>query len=204
MGFLNSSCSFTRFSLVDPVPGELWSQIPDLLKKACIIDIDELPEMQSKGWVCFDDYLDTEWVTAPPHKGTYLAFSMRIDTRRIPAGVIKKHLTIALKKEKLANLAQGKKYISKDRKKEIKEQVTLRLRQRFLPVPAEFNVIWNTVSNEIWLASVQNSVIEMFMQLFMDTFNLHIQQLTPSALAVSLLGDDKMDAISLIQPTDFN
>ena len=204
MGFLNASCSFTRFALLDPVPSELWSQIPDLLKQAAIIDIDELPEMQSKGWVCFDDYLDTQWVTAPPQKGTYLAFSLRIDTRRIPAGVLKKHIAIALKKEKLANLAQGKKYISKERKKELKEQVTLRLRQRFLPVPAEFNVIWNTVSNEIWLASTQSSVIEIFSQFFTDTFNLHIQQMTPSSLAVSLLGEDKMDEISLIEPTAFN
>ncbi len=204
MGFLNASCSFTRFALLDPVPSELWSQIPDLLKQAAIIDIDELPEMQSKGWVCFDDYLDTQWVTAPPQKGAYLAFSLRIDTRRIPAGVLKKHIAIALKKEKLANLAQGKKYISKERKKELKEQVTLRLRQRFLPVPAEFNVIWNTVSNEIWLASTQSSVIEIFSQFFTDTFNLHIQQMTPSSLAVSLLGEDKMDEISLIEPTAFN
>ncbi|MDO5537761.1 MAG: hypothetical protein Q4F72_09575, partial [Desulfovibrionaceae bacterium] len=91
MGFLNASCSFTRFTLVDPVPEELWSEIPDKLRNAAIIDIDELPEMQSKGWTCFDDYLDTQWVTAPPQKGAYMTFSLRIDTRRIPAGVIRKH-----------------------------------------------------------------------------------------------------------------
>ena len=188
MGFLNASSSFTRFSIVDPVPEQLWADIPDLLKKGALLDIDELPEMEAKGWTCFDDYLDTQWVTASPHKGEYLAFTLRIDTRRIPAGVIRKHVTLALKKEKLANLAQGKTYISKERKKEIKEQVTLRLRQRFLPVPAEINVVWSIRKNEVWLASVQNKVIELFMQLFLDTFQLHLQQLTPSALAIQLMG----------------
>ena len=195
MGFLNASSSFTRFSIVDPVPEQLWADIPDLLKKGALLDIDELPEMEAKGWTCFDDYLDTQWVTASPHKGEYLAFTLRIDTRRIPAGVIRKHVTLALKKEKLANLAQGKTYISKERKKEIKEQVTLRLRQRFLPVPAEIN--------EVWLASVQNKVIELFMQLFLDTFQLHLQQLTPSALAIQLMGEGQVETIDRIEATVF-
>ena len=195
MGFLNASSSFTRFSIVDPVPEQLWADIPDLLKKGALLDIDELPEMEAKGWTCFDDYLDTQWVTASPHKGEYLAFTLRIDTRRIPAGVIRKHVTLALKKEKLANLAQ--------RKKEIKEQVTLRLRQRFLPVPAEINVVWSIRKNEVWLASVQNKVIELFMQLFLDTFQLHLQQLTPSALAIQLMGEGQVETIDRIEATVF-
>lgn len=203
MGFLNASSSFTRFSIVDPVPEQLWADIPDLLKKGALLDIDELPEMEAKGWTCFDDYLDTQWVTASPHKGEYLAFTLRIDTRRIPAGVIRKHVTLALKKEKLANLAQGKTYISKERKKEIKEQVTLRVRQRFLPVPAEINVVWSIRKNEVWLASVQNKVIELFMQLFLDTFQLHLQQLTPSALAIQLMGEGQVETIDRIEATVF-
>ena len=203
MGFLNASSSFTRFSIVDPVPEQLWADIPDLLKKGALLDIDELPEMEAKGWTCFDDYLDTQWVTASPHKGEYLAFTLRIDTRRIPAGVIRKHVTLALKKEKLANLAQGKTYISKERKKEIKEQVTLRLRQRFLPVPAEINVVWSIRKNEVWLASVQNKVIELFMQLFLDTFQLHLQQLAPSALAIQLMGEGQVETIDRIEATVF-
>lgn len=203
MGFLSASCSFTRFGIVDPVPAELWSEIPDLLRKGALLDIDDLPEMQATGWVCFDDYLDAAWVTAPPHKGSYYAFSLRIDTRRIPAGVVRKHLTLALRKEKLAGQAAGKKYISKERKKEIKEQILLRLRQRFLPVPAEINVIWNSVSNEVWLASTQKKVIDCFAGLFLDTFGLHLQQLTPSALATAILGDDVLDSIDRVTATDF-
>ena len=203
MGFLNASCSFTRFSIVDPVPDELWGDIPDLLRKGALLDIDELPEMQATGWVCFEDYLDTKWVTAPPHKGAYMAFSLRIDTRRIPAGVIRKHVTLAIKKEKEALQQQGKTYVSKERRKEIKEQVILKLRMRFLPVPAEINVVWNTQTNEVWLASTQTKVIELFMQLFLDTFQLHLQQLTPSALAVNLLGEGVVDSINRIEATVF-
>ena len=204
MGFLNSSCSFTRFAIVDPVPADLWASVPDLLKKGAILDIDDLPELQADGWVCFDDYLDTEWVTAPPQKGGYLAFSLRLDIRRIPAGVVRKHLDKALKQEKEENARSGKKFISRERKKELKEQVVLKLRSRFLPVPGEFNVLWNTSSNEIWFASTQTKVKELFTTKFLNTFNLHLRELTPSALALQMLGDDKADDINMLEPTQFS
>ena len=189
MGFLASSCSFTRFRVIDPVPDGLWAEIPQLLKNGAFLDIDETTESQADGWVSFDDYLDTTWQAGPPQKGAYIAFSLRVDTRRIPAGVARKHLMLALKREKAENEKNGKKFISRERRKELKEQVQLSLRRRFLPVPGEFNVIWNTANNEIWFASTQEKVIELFVQRFLATFELHIEQLTPSALALSMLGD---------------
>ena len=195
MGFLGSSCSFTRFRVIDPVPDELWAEIPQLLKKGAILDIDETTDSQADGWVSFDDYLDTTWQAGPPQKGAYMAFSLRLDIRRIPAGVVRKYLDLALKREKAENEKNGKKFISRERRKELKEQVQLSLRRRFLPVPGEFNVIWNTANNEIWFASTQEKMIELFVQRFLDTFKLHIEQLTPPDLALSILGKDAEEAV---------
>ena len=189
MGFIASSCSFTRFRVIDPVPDGLWAEIPQLLKKGAFLDIDESAESQADGWVSFDDYLDTTWQAGPPQKGAYIAFSLRVDTRRIPSGVLRKHLALALKREKAENEKNGKKFISRERRKELKEQVQLSLRRRFLPVPGEFNVIWNTANNEIWFASTQTKMLELFVQRFLATFKLHIEQLTPPDLALSMLGD---------------
>ena len=195
MGFLASSCSFTRFRVIDPVPDGLWAEIPQLLKNGAFLDIDETAESQADGWVSFDDYLDTTWQAGPPQIGAYIAFSLRVDTRRIPAGVVRKHLVLALKREKAENEKNGKKFISRERRKELKEQVQMALRRRFLPVPGEFNVIWNTANNEIWFASTQEKVIELFAQRFLDTFKLHIEQLTPPDLALSMLGKESEGAI---------
>lgn len=203
MGFCNASCSFTRFRIIDPIPSELWTQIPDKLRQFSFRDIDDLPEMQAHGWVCFEDMLDSEWRTAPPHKGAYLLFSLRLDTRRIPAAVIKKHLTLALKAEKEKMQEQGKKFISRERKKELKEQVLLRLRQRFLPIPAEFNVIWATDRNEVWFASTQGKMIDLFMEAFLNSFELHLEQLTPYSLAETLLDEAAMSRLDRIEATQF-
>ena len=80
----------------------------------------------------------------------------------------------------------------------------LSLRRRFLPVPGEFNVIWNTANNEIWFASTQTKMLELFVQRFLATFKLHIEQLTPSALALSMLGDTAEADISGVEPTQFS
>ena len=204
MGFLASSCSFTRFRVIDPVPDGLWAEIPQLLKKGAILDIDETTDSQADGWVSFDDYLDTTWQAGPPQKGAYMAFSLRLDIRRIPAGVVRKYLDLALKREKAENEKNGKKFISRERRKELKEQVQLSLRRRFLPVPGEFNVIWNTANNEIWFASTQTKMLELFVQRFLATFKLHIEQLTPPALALSMLGDAAEADISSVEPTQFS
>lgn len=203
MGFLSSSCSFTRFRVIDPVPDELWAEIPQLLKNGAFLDIDETAESQADGWVSFDDYMDTTWQAGPPQIGAYIAFSLRVDTRRIPAGVLRKHLVLALKREKAENEKNGKKFISRERRKELKELVQISLRRRFLPVPGEFNVIWNTANNEIWFASTQEKMIELFAQRFLDTFKLHIEQLTPPALALSMLGKEAEEAIHDADSVDY-
>ncbi len=203
MSFLKSSTSFTRFRIVDELPAELWATVPDKLRQYAFQDIDEIPEERSFGWVNFDDMLDTSWRISPPEKAEYLTFSLRLDTRRIPPAVLKKHTRIALQEEERRIKEQGKKFVARERKKEIAEQVKLRLRSRFLPIPAEFQVVWNTQTSRIYLASTQGKVIELFQEQFTRTFDLHIEQLLPYGLALSLLGDDISARLDEVEATRF-
>ena len=204
MGIIvSSSISMTRFRVIDPITHDLWTQIPDRLRQFAFQEIDDLPELQAYGWTCLEDMLDTEWRTAPPHKGAYLLFSLRLDTRRIPPAIIKKQLSLAMKAEKEKLEAQGKKFISRERKKELKEQVLLRLRQRFLPTPAEFNVVWEPDRNEVWFASTQGKMIDLFMEAFLNSFELHLEQIEPYSLAEGLLDDVEMGKLDSSESTRF-
>lgn len=203
MSFLNASTSFTRFRILDPVPAALWPTIPDKLRQFSFKDIDATSEERAHGWVCFDDMLDSQWRTAPPEKGEYLTFSLRLDTRRIPAAVIKKYTALSLRDEEERNKQQGKKFISRERKKELKEQVKLRLLSRFLPIPAEFNVVWATMSNMVYFASTQSKMCDMFMEYFTLTFDLHLEALTPYQLAASVLDEAAMTRLDVLEPTQF-
>lgn len=116
MGILSASCSFTRFKITEPVPKELWMEIPAKLRQFAFQDIDDIAEERAWGWTSFEDMLDMQWRSAPPEKGAYLAFALRLDTRRIPPAVLKKYVTIALREEEARIKEQGKKFIARDRK----------------------------------------------------------------------------------------
>ncbi len=203
MSFLKPGTSFTRFKITEDVPKDLWAAIPDKLRQYAFKDIDDIPEERSWGWVNFDDMLDTEWKVSVPQKGAYLTFTLRQDTRRVPPAVIKKHLALELKKEEARNRERGKSYVARERKKELKEQVLLRLKQRFLPIPAEFQVVWNTDTNMLYLASTQSKILELFQDYFTLSFNLQIDQLKPYSLALSLLDSAQADRLDLLEATSF-
>ncbi|MDL2209199.1 recombination-associated protein RdgC [Desulfovibrio sp. OttesenSCG-928-O18] len=203
MAFLKSSSSFTRFRITEAVPASLWGEVNDRLKQYAFRDIDETSDERSLGWTSFEDMLDTDWREAPPQKGAYIAFSLRLDTRRVPPAVLKKHTALAMKAEEARNREQGKKYISRERKKELREMVQAKLMQRCLPIPAEFNVVWNTADNMIFFASTQPKMIEAFQEHFTKTFNLDLDQLTPYGLAAKILGEDGLSRLDRLEPTRF-
>lgn len=203
MGFSSASCTFTRFRIADPVPSELWPQIPDKLRQFSFHDIDDIPEERAWGWTNFDDMLDTSWRMSPPEKGAYLAFALRLDTRRIPPAVLKKHILVAVREEEARIREQGKKFISRERRNELRDQVRLRLMGRFLPIPAVFEVIWSLDSNAVWLASSQSKLIDLFMNHFTLSFDLHLEPLTPYALAATMLDEAALAGLDGLEPTRF-
>ncbi len=204
MTFLRTSSSFTRFNIINNVPNDIYTNVLDKLKQFAIVDIDETTEERSVGWTNFDDFLDVFWEKSLPQKGNYISFSLRLDTRRIPPAVQKKYVTLALRQEEARIQEQGKKFIPKDRKKEIVEQVKLRLMARFLPIPAEFQVIWDMNKNIVYLGSTQRKIIELFVDLFGRTFELGLEQILPYTLAYSLLGEGSEDRLNNITSTTFS
>lgn len=204
MSFLKSSTSFTRFRVLDDVKPEIYDSIEDVLRKYAMIDIDDTADERGYGWTNFDDMLDLDFATSSPRKSEFIVFAFRVDTRRVAPAIIKKHVTIALRQEEAKMAELGKKYISKDRKKEIIEQVKLRLRARTLPIPAVFEVIWDYSHKTIYFASVQRKVIDMFTEYFVRSFDVHIEQVLPYSLAQNILGSGCEDKLDELEPTTFN
>lgn len=204
MGFLSTSVGMTRYRIVEEdIPSSLWVEIDERLRGHAFRDIDASAEERSFGWVSFENMLDADFVSAPPEKGQYLAFVLRLDTRRIPPAVVKKHLTIAMNEARQGMQEQGKKFMTKEQKLEIRDQVVLRLRARTLPIPACFDVLWDTMTNNVYLASVQPKLLELFEELFTHTFGLHLEPLTPYFLARQYLEDTQWSALDDLQPTIF-
>ncbi len=203
MSFLKSTTSFTRFIVLDEVSKDVLYNIPELLKQYAFKDIDNITLERALGWTSFDDLLDTQWERSIPEKADYICFSLRLDTRRIPPAVFKKYVRLALMEEEKKILEVGKKFVPKDRKAEIKEQVRLQLLSRFLPIPAEFQAIWLVEKQRVYFASTQAKVIESFMEHFILTFGVHLEQITSYPLAIELLGEEVGVKLDSIQETHF-
>lgn len=155
-----------------------FSPSTDNLLKAAFISIDDTADVMSRGFVNIDDYLDNKFAKSPPQKGRFIAFSLRIDTRRVPGPVIAKHFQTALEQEKADT---GKKFITKNRKTEIKDQIRLRLLARAEPIPAVHDVVVDPVSCTVYLCSASKSVKEAFEDTWSLFFNDTLIEQTPAA-----------------------
>ena len=203
MPILSSSLGLTRYRVVEAIPDSLWREAPKRLKDNAFRDIDATTDERSFGWCNIDNMLDMDWAESPPEKGHYLCFALRLDTRRIPPAVFKKHCMIALAGELEQAKAEGKAFISKDRRREIREQVMLRLRARSLPVPAVFDAVWSMRTGRILLASTNAKAKALFEDHFNLTFGLNLEPLTPFFLAMDMLGEAATPRLETLEPSNF-
>ncbi|MDO9083993.1 MAG: hypothetical protein Q7U56_12005 [Humidesulfovibrio sp.] len=204
MAILSASLGLTRYRVVDAIPDSLWREAPKRLKDNPFRDIDATTDERSWGWCNIYNMLDPDWRDSPPEKGHYLCFALRLDTRRIPPAVFKKHCLIALAAELETAKAEGRSFLSKERRREIRELVMLRLRARSLPVPAVFDAVWNMQTGRILFASTNAKAKTLFEDHFSLTFGLNLEPLTPFFLAASLLGGEAaVPRLEALEPSNF-
>ena len=203
MGLLSAGSTLTRLKVINSVSAEILRGVPDALAKNCFKDIDQTTDERSYGWVCFDNFLDSAWKTAPPEKAEFLAFALRLDTRRIAPAIFRKHFMIAMEKEQAEKDGENRKYISKNRKYEIREQVKFRLMSKTLPVPAVFDVSWNIHDNIIYFGSIRDKIVDMFMDHFKKSFGLDLERLTPYCLARGFVNPGLLHKLESAESVDF-
>lgn len=203
MAILSTSVSLTRYRVVEDIPDALLRTVPERLKRYAFQDIDHTADERSFGWVNIDHMLDTAWRLSPPEKASYMAFALRLETRRISPAVYKKHMLVSLEAEMEKSREEGKDFVSRERKKELKEQVRLKLLARTLPVPALFEVVWNPRDNRLYFGSTNAKSRELFEDLFSQTFELTLEPLTPFFLAMAMLGEGAAQNLEKLEPTVF-
>jgi hypothetical protein len=203
LAILSTSVALTRYRVVEEADAALLRSVPERLVKHAFQDIDHTADERSFGWVNIDHMLDTRWRRSPPEKAAYLAFALRLETRRIAPAVLKKHLLMAMEAELERAKEGGKDFVGRERKKEVKEQVKLKLMARSLPVPALFEVVWNPAANRVWFGSTNAKARELFEDYFSETFELTLEPQTPFFLAMDILGEKAAQELEKLEPTVF-
>ena len=167
-GILSTTTDLTVYMIDNPA-----AVTAEKLKRHAFRPIDELKtEELAMGWTSIDAMLDTAWESAPPEKGEWLCFALRVDKRTIPGAVFKKHYAEAIKEEEAALASGEQKFISRKRKAELKEQIKLRLLPAVEPAPAIVDVAMNMHSGLLLVASSAKSLLLHLENLMATSFGV--------------------------------
>ncbi len=187
--------SFSRFSLEGQIPPNYKEEFPGRIRRFGFRELDENSDQErSLGWVDIMDSLDAEFPGEGFFKEGYLVLALRVDTRVVPAKILRQHV---LKAQREAAKKEGLAFLPKERRKEIQEQVRWKLLRRSIPNSSSYEVVWNLQRGEVLLGTNQPAICDLFAEHFHKTFLLRAVPLHPYELMLRHLGQLGFDASRL-------
>jgi len=202
MGLLSNSASITRYKVQGEISEPVIATIAKALDEHSIKDIDNEDTEKISGWTSFENPYRPNFEHSSFNIGTYLVFSLRIDQKKVPGRIIKKHFFLEMNR-KLAE--SGRDYLSKNEKKDIKEHVISVLTARMPATPNVYDIIWHYEEGMLWFFSTLKSANEELETLFNTAFNLKLINLFPYTMAdllIDLTGPER-DQLNKLNPTNF-
>jgi hypothetical protein len=176
MGLLKGTFTFSRYRTQEPLPGNFQDFFHRQIKRFAFRELSMGSEEISFGWTSLENLLDTQFEYANYAVGDYLAFSFRLDRKKVPPSLMKIKY---LEAEKKALGVKTKKFLSKGEKEELKERIRLELLGKTFPVPSFFDVCWSLSQGWVTFGSFSPKVVEEFEKLFKKCFNLTLSPLVP-------------------------
>ncbi|MDR3038251.1 MAG: recombination-associated protein RdgC [Candidatus Adiutrix sp.] len=172
MGLIKGALSLTRYRVREEPPETLTDDyLSGRLAKNAFIDIEPTPEERSLGWVEFFNHLGVDFNPAVYRFGGLLAFTLRLDTRRLPAPTLGRYCAI----REAQYVAQTGRRPNSLARKSLKEAVRSELLLRALVNTELMEVAWLYRENEVWLAAAGEKRREVFEELWGRTFGLALQ-----------------------------
>lgn len=164
MGIMAKTINMTQFTIEGAITSFGLSA-----KK--FISIDETADEKNTGWVQFDDQDNANIEQI----GEYLPFSLRIDTRKIPAAALKSKLKQA--SEAWLKERPNLRRVPKQAKEEMKETIKLKLLSQIPPSPALIDGVVH--GNTLIIFTTSSSAIDRFTSHLRKTFP--VLQISPYA-----------------------
>lgn len=188
--------TYTIFMLGGVVKDMDTAAFEEALQLKQFIPIDSTPDELSFGWTSTNDINDTTFATESVARGEFYLFAMRTDKRSIPGATVTNETNKAIKKE-LART--GKEFLSRDKKREIKEQTLLRLRSRTVPTPKIVQCVYEPAKGILYAGTASKNEIELIEDLIAETFGEQAVMLFPCDRAEQLLGADTTAKLNTLQ-----
>jgi recombination associated protein RdgC len=200
MGLFSSNVSITRYQVLGQLAEPIMDTLTRLLTQNAIIEIDNEDVDQSAGWTSFEDPFTPDFTGSTFVMGSQFIFSFRMDKKAIPSKVVQKKYKQEMKKRLKES---GKEFLSRNEKKQIKEDIARELSLRIPATPNVFDILWNYERSTIWFFSTQKSANEAFEVFFTKTFKLNLVRHFPYTAALESLADYEKDLLNKLTPSHF-
>lgn len=199
MSLLSGTLSLRRFLVLGPVPEE--QQLHDALSQDRFRPFEDGLEEERLGWCDWRNLLlaqpDPDWVS----QDRFAVFGLRIDTRRVPASLLKSHVDLriqALMKEK--DLA----FVGKEARISLQDEVKAELLRKVIPTPKVVDVAWDLKGGVLWSTASSGKTQGALMGLFMKSFGCELQPLAPLLLAGRVAPQIPVEGLMALDPLDLS
>jgi hypothetical protein len=197
MGILNNTVSICQFQVQGPQPAtDLATWVGACLARDGFRSIEQTSEELATGWVQLDDYQASDFTgTHSFQHDHYFAFALRRDQRKLPAALLKPYFRQA-EEQWLAANPQFKR-VPKQQRESLRDAVRGSLFARTLPVPAVYDVVWDTRCNLVTFCSLGSKAVDLFVDQFKKSFeSLRLVALHPMARAGQVIDDTLRPALA--------
>jgi hypothetical protein len=193
MGIMSNTVSIYQYRVIGDVRGDEWAL--ECLRGNRFTPIDTTPDQEAVGWVSFDDHTNPDF----EHDGVfvrkpYYAFTLRRDQRKVPSALLK---TLLIKE--CSRWLSERPDLSKvpfKRKAEMRDTLHASLLTKTLPVPSVYDVVWNTETGILSIASISEKVLDMVEDVFTQTFDgLSLEPIHPMSRAYRVIPDEKQQML---------
>jgi DNA recombination-dependent growth factor C len=198
MGLLSSRISATRYKVKGNLDGSVHETVYQSLKQRSIPNIEDDGSEAIVGWTSFENPYAPDFEGYSFVFGAYMVFAMRVDKKSIPPKLIRKHCALEVAK-RLADT--GRRHLSANEKKTIKENVVLTLSRRIPATPNVYDLVWDYKEASVWFFSNLKSANEALETLFIKSFGMQLIRLFPYTTAdlIAGLSDGERDLLQKLE-----
>lgn len=197
MSLLQGTLSLRRFLVLGPVPAE--EDLLEGLQQDQFRPFEDGMEEERLGWCDWRNPLITPPEDAWVSQERFAIFGLRMDTRRVPATLLKAHVDLRLHRlMKEKDLA----FIGKEARISLQDDVKVELLKKVLPTPKVIEVAWDLKGGILWTTASTTRTQGALTGLFMKSFGCELQPLAPLLLAGRLAPHLPVEALMALDPLD--